>query len=538
VGEVHELLVRLVPAERTTPSGTVEPLPRPHEHDVTVTLQGPATVTVAVQAEHFTVEGQAHAALTVPADGPSPSVRFRLRAEAVGPGRVTLDLFQNGRPVGAVTLFPEAVASGAERRERGPARPEGGDLVLAPSPPPAPDLVILVFENRYAGGPGRLDFRLHSEHPGLRDLPVHFGDVGTLDLRSDVASWVDARLRPLGVLAQGTDLSAEEVDQTLAGIGYTFFDELLPPELQRLFWTFRQRGVRTVQVVSDEPHIPWELIKPYRKDPGTGRIEAEDTFWGQGFALTHWLRGRPAVNQLSFERVFAVATGAANPPAKVPPTRDLVAVKAETPATPGPLPLVGSVALASADEELAILCELRQLGAGVEVLPARKRELRAALERGGFTVLHLACHGAFGAATADASSLLMEDGEFTAAELSPHLEGPVRSGSPLIFFNACHSGRVGFALTRLGSWGARLVQLGCGCFVGALWPVNDLAALEFARAFYKRLCEGLPVGEAVALARQQVHERYPNDPTWLAYRCFADPLARVRKPQRECHPAA
>jgi CHAT domain-containing protein len=178
---------------------------------------------------------------------------------------------------------------------------------------------------------------------------------------------------------------------------------------------------------------------------------------------------------------------------------------------------------------MAILRELKTRGSGVEVLPARKRELRAALERGGFNLLHLACHGAFARAAVDASAVLMEDGEFTAAELSPHLEGPVRSGSPLIFINACHSGRIGFALTRLGSWGARLVQLGCGGFVGALWPVSDAGALEFARAFYALLCQGLPIGEAVAQARVKVRERYPNDPTWLAYRCFADPLARVGK---------
>jgi hypothetical protein len=31
----------------------------------------------------------------------------------------------------------------------------------------------------------------------------------------------------------------------------------------------------------------------------------------------------------------------------------------------------------------------------------------------------------------------------------------------------------------------------------------------------------------VRVARVRVREQYPGDPTWLAYCCFADPMARV-----------
>jgi CHAT domain-containing protein len=105
--------------------------------------------------------------------------------------------------------------------------------------------------------------------------------------------------------------------------------------------------------------------------------------------------------------------------------------------------------------------------------------------------------------------------------------GPLRAAAPLVFLNACHSGRLGFALTRLGGWGARLAELGCGGFLGALWPVTDHAALAFSQAFYERLAQGLALGEAVAQARDCVRVLYREDPSWLAYCCFGDPLARV-----------
>jgi hypothetical protein len=72
------------------------------------------------------------------------------------------------------------------------------------------------------------------------------------------------------------------------------------------------------------------------------------------------------------------------------------------------------------------------------------------------------------------------------------------------------------------------VHLGCGAFVGTLWPVTDEAALEFARTFYLFLAEGSPIGEAMTQSRLAVRMRRPNDPTWLAYCCFADPQARLR----------
>ena len=57
--------------------------------------------------------------------------------------------------------------------------------------------------------------------------------------------------------------------------------------------------------------------------------------------------------------------------------------------------------------------------------------------------------------------------------------------------------------------------------------MTDQAARAFAEAFYGALLRGETIGEAVAEARQVVRQRYPDDPTWLAYRCFADPLARL-----------
>ena len=106
------------------------------------------------------------------------------------------------------------------------------------------------------------------------------------------------------------------------------------------------------------------------------------------------------------------------------------------------------------DEELELLRSLETLGARVERLPALRSVLRRAFEDGSFDLLHLVSHGFFGGAGAgDATAVFLDDGLFTAAELSPRMAGGLRRSAPLVIFNTCHCGRAGFSLTRLGSWG-------------------------------------------------------------------------------------
>jgi RNA polymerase sigma-70 factor (ECF subfamily) len=589
-GKVYNLRIQLVPAVEVLPSGQVRDRPKPHPHDATLNLPvppasgpdqpaQPVRLTISLAVENFVIQGPGRAEILVPQEGSSPPVQFGLRGLGVGPGRIMIDFAQDGRPAGSVDLAPVIVPDDAATS----AGPEAAlppvelDLDLHTGPTPGiPDVVLKVYEHRLAGHPGRLQFVLSSSHPALSDLPVLDGDLGTLDLRTDVAGWIEEQLRAVGTLVAQPGTWPDDVDRTLAGVGFNLYEQLLPPGLQELSWTFRRRGVKTLMILSDEPHIPWELIKPFRADPGTGEIISQDGYWGESYALTHWLRGRPPVSRLSIARIVGVAaSSSADWPAPVypsepvpsgvrdPTTRDMNAIHAagaeigssgdsdgSGPCDPGPSRLAadhgmgpditaipptdrpeaswgGSEGPTAWDEELELLQSLEALGARVERLPALRPVLRRAFEEGSFDLLHLVSHGTFGGiAAGDATALFLDDGVFTAAELSPLMAGALRRSAPLILFNTCHCGRSGFSLTRLGSWGAHLVRLGCGAFIGAQWPVSDRAALEFARVFYTHLAENRPLGEAVRRARLFVRWRYPGDPTWLAYRCFADPTAR------------
>lgn len=533
-GKVYSLRVQIVPADVELEAGVIKPAPKPHPHDITMALEvpkprspeeapPPIRVMVSVAAENFEIEGKSRADIIVPVSGKSPAATFQLIGQEVGPGRIMLDFAQDGRPVGSVDLSPVVIPAGAtETYERAAAI---GEVGFSTSRASSPDVVIKVFEHRFADQPGKLHFVLSSINARLKDLPVMDGDLGTVDLRAEVAQWVERQLLRVGAVARKNDSRPEEVTRILSDVGNSLYDQLLPQALKEICWVLRDRGVKSMLILSDEPHIPWELIKPYRIDPVTGDFDADGEYWGESFALTHWLRGRPPAEQLSFNRIFAVAAGGSSEPEQAT-WRDF---EPDPPAASLPAgPKRSGAGLKAADEELSILRSFEARGSQINVLPARTSDLRQAFEAGDFDLLHLACHGAFGGvSTGDASAVLMEDGTFSAIDLSPKMAAALRRASPLIFFNACHSGRIGFSLTRLGSWGAQLIELGCGGFVGSLWPVTDEGALAFARAFYAVISEGAPIGEAVLRARLEVRNIYPDDPTWIAYCCFADPMARV-----------
>jgi serine/threonine protein kinase len=537
LGKVHHLRIQLIPAEEELPEGGVQERPRPHAHDATLNLlvspqrhgeTPPVRVRVSVTAENFEIEGPGHDELVVPLVGKSAAVRFALRGLEPGPGRVMIDFAQDGRPVGSVDLSPEVVERNPGTSIGRAALAGGVDLVLekktATSPP---DLVFKVFEHRLAGQPGRLHFVAYSPREELRDLPLLDGDFGTVDLKAEIATWVEEQLGALAGLSGHEATTAEQVSSALARVGHNLFEQLFPRELQDLYWTLRERSVKTVLILSDEPHIPWELVKPYRNNPTSGGFE-EGEFWGERYALTHWLRGRPPAPRFSLGRICALAPGTGAAPATGGrATRDMIA---RSPVSgPPPEPAADhSGGWLSNDEELGLLRALEGFGSRFIRLSALGSELVRTFEEAEFDLLHLVAHGQYGGScSGDASAVLMEDGPFRVSSLSPRMAPSLSRSAPLIFFNSCQSGRLGFSLTRLGSWGARFVQLGCGGFVGTLWPVTDRAALEFARAFYLELTGGRPIGEAIQQARLRVREQFPDDPTWLAYCCFADPLARI-----------
>ena len=160
--------------------------------------------------------------------------------------------------------------------------------------------------------------------------------------------------------------------------------------------------------------------------------------------------------------------------------------------------------------------------------PASLSAVEEMLDTGGIGLWHFVAHGHLEPDRPDAAMILLPDGVLRAEDIHGPRQTHIKNDRPLVFLNACRVGGSGWALSGLGGWAARLVgESRCGAFLAPQWAVNDAMAQEFARVFYEGLQEGQTIGQATQAARQQIRDKKPTDPTWLAYSVYAHPNARV-----------
>ncbi len=294
----------------------------------------------------------------------------------------------------------------------------------------------------------------------------------------------------------GALVLGKEVERHLAGIGRELWDRLFNDPMRIAYRRFCKK-IRTLLIISDEPWIPWEMVKPYDDDDDD---PLDDKFLAERFELTRWLRGkRPAVTQMTVRQFIFVAGKK--------------------------LPL--------ASKERDLIAGLSRSRDGLQdVSPASPsvEALLALLDQGGVGLLHFATHGTFDPALPDQAGISLEDGSV----LRPsQLHGPTQTqigrDRPLVFLNVCSSGRQAWSWTGLGGWADRWVRVcGCGAFLGPLWKVRDSAAFAFARGLYEALDRGEALGKAAWLGRQEARKATPDDPSWLAYAVYGHPNASVR----------
>jgi hypothetical protein len=285
-----------------------------------------------------------------------------------------------------------------------------------------------------------------------------------------------------------------DIERKLASLGRDLWRELFPPELRHAYRNFRE-SVRSWMIISDEPWIPWELIKPY--ESGRTEEKIDDDFLACRFELTRWLAGNKTPAQdFVVRRLVALRTGQDLPQSR---------------------------------EELRLLTALAQSSPKLHIAPSldSASDLLGLLEDHDIDLIHFAGHGLHAAGRVDESGVPFPDG----STLRPvDLEGPLASRiartRPLVFLNACWGGQQGWAWSHLGGWAARWVGVcGCGAFVAPLWPARDKAALAFAETFYDALLRGEALGKAALEARQRLRQERPGDPSALAYTVYGHPNA-------------
>jgi CHAT domain-containing protein/ketosteroid isomerase-like protein len=143
----------------------------------------------------------------------------------------------------------------------------------------------------------------------------------------------------------------------------------------------------------------------------------------------------------------------------------------------------------------------------------------------GFDLIHYCGHVVSGEDTGPAL-VLADSRPLSAAVIEPNV-----AGRPLVFLNACASARERQGPPS-GAWEATVSSVayaflfgGAVAVVGTLADVSDRHAATLAEAFYRRVLQAAPIGEALRAARAECRRKPESagSPTWLSFVLYGNP---------------
>ncbi len=412
------------------------------------------------------------------------SVTFDLTARREGPAQVRVDFYQNDRRIG---IAERGVIVGSDSTRAAPEPLRVTPVQISSDPrPPELEITIVVDEQ----DPRCLEFTLHSR---LAAVNVHHARMGEVRLTEDPLVLSKRLYGELTELARKQTSDPVVREARLAALGNELWQRALSQEMRDAYHLWKDR-VQIIQITTSEPWIPWEMVKPI--EFAADGTPIDEPYWCERFAISRWLAGGAAADHLAVDRVRPV----------VPPSN-----------------------LDATKRELSFLESLSTLAAGFNTDTAydSAQPVIDLLQSGRFSIMHIAAHGSFDSHAPDEASIKLRDRPLRPSDIHARFSGDRLR--PLIFINACHGTRTGYAFTGLGGWADRLVRNAqVAAFVGASWEIDDELALLFATEFYTALLrDGEALAESFRRARTVTRTKNPANSSWLAYVLYGDPLARV-----------
>ncbi len=463
--------------------------------DESVAVAAGRKIIVEVTArKNCKLVGDSSAEIDIPAARRPETLRFMVEGDQPGAADILVEIRQGARMLVSHALAPVFVDSSGKKlgfSHEVPVSPEGPDE-------PA---VLRIYEI-VDGSRITLRFDLTCDDPNIsllesRTLPAGFSREAYV---SDIFKEIEDAWLATGRVYDRFLLK-------LKANGIQMANHLLPEKIRKALWQHRD-AIHAIQVISEEPFIPWELI--YVVDPDVGPD-------GKGFlsewGLVRWLHStrwpgrRLALNK---ERVRYVIPDYVDP----------------------------GMQLAGAAEERAML---KSVFGNPQAVKAESISVAEFLQKEAKNcdVLHFACHGEAVQRAVMRADLLMTgdkiDGNFVVDALDAdvvktHARFAPDGPRPIVFINACQTGRGGAGLTAgvagfVDAFLRPMSEQGAGALVGALWSVDDKLAFNFAQAFYKSLLDNKTLVDAARAAREAAKDK--KDFTWLAYTVYGSPFARM-----------
>ena len=448
--------------------------------------------------KHCIVSGDSRIEVPVPVAGKETQLFFDVIPKHEGIGEVNVIVRQGNRPIANLKLYPRFLtrASGAVVEDT----VAQADLTPVDARRELPDVLYIREGEMGLKQVLHFDFESRSLNKIVRCRSEPFKDANARQ------EYIKSLYEELEGFWTDDELEYDSFMRKLQARGVEIFDKLIPQELRRVLWEARD-SLKTIQVISDEPFIPWELA--YLKEPG--KKAKRNSYFLAEKGMVRWL-----------------AEAEQFPPLKLR-LRDGKASY-----------VIPSYPPASGYQLQGAQAERKMLEKVLSARPvtATSSKVQDAIEMpGNFDILHFACHGLANTSSIWDAGLMMKGQMKSGRYQQDHLMssqveafGDMQeedTPGPLVFLNACQVGRQGYNLTGTGGFARAFVNSGAGAFISTHWSVGDTPAFDFSETLYKKLLEGKNIMTAVAAARKAAKNK--EEMTWLSYVVYADPYAKLVK---------
>ena len=454
-------------------------------------------VDVTVAVPKFEFLGSNESVLRLGRSGTSTPAQFRLRAPARfvpgSPYRALVTYSRGGRFL--ARSVHDLPVEGSTRSEQ-PSSPRSSAKLARGGKSPHLTVILSTLEETDADTLVRVEIR----SPHLR---AAYEDV---TIPVDMAEWLSRELSDSGALpTRGKPPpTAEVAGINLRGIGRQLYRRFAPRLFREAFWRvldLRGEKFETIQIITDDPSLPFELMCPVRPD-GSG----ERDFLGVDFTVA----------RLHLERGPGIVSA---PALRVP-------LNALTTIAPS---YGGDRELPEQRRELEVLRRIRQFR---EIEPSLSGMV-SLFQDPPNGIIHFAGHGV--EEPAGESSTYRIELETDAFNLLT-FRGLARGTDAQMFFflNACSMGGAHRIASFVDGWAPAALEYGASGMIGPLWPVTDRAAADVSEMFYEELrdrhASGEPFQAAAALRRVRASYAESKDPSFLAYVFYGDPALTIHAP--------
>ncbi len=484
-GKPVTLTVDLLSQPSTTTTGgplTLAPLPATWD-----TL--PLAVTLVSAGITFANEGRAEVTIQRNRASVAAKVEGTVLATLKAGDTVAVhaQFWQGTRCCGSGVCSNLTVAAAPERGAA--AAPQAQPMVggIAVDPEAAePDLTVYItlFD---PDQPTRMHWRLVT--PYFDKLPAKL--TGIINLGADPRSEAAALFKEFAVLKRG------QHRQRIEGFGERLWKRA-PPEFQAAYWALIDHYQRplTIQFVSDDAHLPWELMRPSRPGETHEPLALRHAVARWIGAYQGWLR-----NRLPAGEMLVMAPRYSQLAAKL--------TKAE-------------------DTAKQVLDNAAPKGYAARSVPGTREALLELLEKppaAPVAMLYFTGHGLFNDQAPSASAIKLEKGESLAADEVDRDEIALgtRDGT-VVFFNACEVGATAGAIGEVGGWAGALLARRFRAFIAPLWAVDEEDASKATLDLIEQIVvQRLPIGAALRDLRKHHGE---VSPTFYSYILYGDVTAR------------